>query len=143
MIRSLLYVSRRFGTNGDDMDVIDDIGQVSISRNAVLNVRGALVVTGHFFAQRLEGPPDSISTLMSSITRDPRHRDLRIVEDLDQRAARFKDWFLLRMNVSSYVENKIRLLFEAPKPDPHHVAAFGELMRRLTEGRRPGGMTVE
>lgn len=132
MTRSLLYVSCRFGADGDGMDAIDDIGRVSISRNARLNVRGALVVTSHFFAQRLEGPPEAIATLMRSIARDPRHRDLRIVEDLDQRTARFKDWFLLRMNVSSYVENRIKLLFETPRPDPHHVIALGELIRRLT-----------
>ena len=76
---SVLYVSRSLL----DINEIDDqlwaIVDVAQERNRRLEITGALVFTGTDFAQILEGPEESVASVMASILIDPRHDDISIM----------------------------------------------------------------
>ncbi|WP_408589948.1 BLUF domain-containing protein [Novosphingobium sp.] len=54
------------------------------ARNASLGVTGLLVWNGSGFLQLLEGPVRSVEQLMTSIGRDPRHRDITVVRKVNR-----------------------------------------------------------
>jgi hypothetical protein len=51
--------------------------EVATERNAALDVTGVLCFSGDHFAQVLEGPPEAVDELMTSIRADSRHKVLR------------------------------------------------------------------
>lgn len=77
---SLLYVTRSVIAPDDTATAVRAIVAVAQSRNADLNVTGALLFTGSHFAQILEGKAEAIGLLLASIRRDPRHRDIVVVD---------------------------------------------------------------
>ncbi|MGU3340708.1 BLUF domain-containing protein [Methylobacterium mesophilicum] len=83
MERSLLYVSRRLATPADVRDIVE----ASRSRNARLEVTGALVASRSRFAQILEGPRPGVEVLMDSIRSDPRHTGVEVLlfDDIERR----------------------------------------------------------
>lgn len=105
-MKSLLYVSRRseFGSREDDIDNIVDVSQ---SRNAALDVTGALVATPHHFAQIIEGPTDAIDALMTSIIRDRRHFDIVMAPSEQRDYREFVGWSLIYQGDSTYVSELI------------------------------------
>ena len=102
---SLLYVSiaapRLAKAN------LTEIVEVARSRNAALDVSGALVFTGDHFAQVLEGPEEAIDQLMGSILRDPRHSAVNVVERPQIEERRFARWSLAYSGPSLFVERHI------------------------------------
>ncbi len=69
-LHQLFYVSRATPKMSED---VQKIITVACAHNAPLHVTGALVFSGKFFAQVLEGRPEDLEALMCSIRRDPRH----------------------------------------------------------------------
>jgi hypothetical protein len=130
---SLLYVSQKLAT----LDEIAAIVEVSRARNAALDVTGALVASRNHFAQILEGPGDSIDALMTSISRDHRHRDVQILvyEDIEER--QFADWALAYNGSSYFVDGLIEVLANrtSATPVPYHlhrlIQGMSEFTRRL------------
>jgi hypothetical protein len=112
MISSLLYVSRSLLRQPDQAREIDDILAVARTRNADLNLTGALAFTETHFAQVLEGSRNAIDELMESIHRDWRHTDIQVtrVETLPER--RFPDWRMAYSGPSIFVTNRIKPLLE-------------------------------
>ena len=76
-MNALLYVSTRLYPAISEGHEVAGIIAVARSRNAALDVTGALVVTTDHYAQLLEGPPAALEQLLASIRRDPRHSDMR------------------------------------------------------------------
>jgi hypothetical protein len=112
MISSLLYVSRSLLRQPDEAREIDNILAVARTRNANLNLTGALAFTETHFAQVLEGSRSAIDELMESIRRDRRHTDIQVtrVETLPER--RFPDWRMAYSGPSIFVTNRIKPLLE-------------------------------
>jgi hypothetical protein len=112
MISSLLYVSRSLLRQPDQAREIDNILAVARTRNANLNLTGALAFTETHFAQVLEGSRSAIDELMESIRRDRRHTDIQVtrVETLPER--RFPDWRMAYSGPSIFVTNRIKPLLE-------------------------------
>lgn len=119
MERSLLYVSRRLATPADVRDIVE----ASRSRNARLEVTGALVASHSRFAQILEGPRPGVEVLMDSIRRDPRHTGVEVLlfDDIERR--RFSGWTLAYSGASVFVDKLIGTLTEraTARPDPPDV----------------------
>lgn len=65
------------------------------SRNRELGITGMLLFEDGCFLQTLEGPPAHIDLLWGAITRDPRHRDIRIMSEHISSARLFSDWDML------------------------------------------------
>lgn len=121
----------------DQADVeIKRIIEVSRGRNAALNVTGALVFTGAYFAQCLEGPEAHISSLMDSIRRDPRHQDVKVVGTSPIQERHFKSWSMAYHGPSMFIEQHISRFFEMGNADTHKDAA--KLLRLIKEFLKNG-----
>lgn len=92
-------------------------------RNAQLDLTGALIFTGTYFAQVLEGRTKDINEMMVSLQRDPRHDMITIVNQSPIAERRFCEWKMAYQGPSDFVSRHvIRLL--------HTV---GSEQRRATE----------
>jgi hypothetical protein len=89
---SLLYVSRAAFASGSADGNVAAILSAARERNAAVNVTGALLYLGGFFAQVLEGEPGDVNQLMIDILRDERHADVRIIEVGPIGERRFSNW---------------------------------------------------
>ena len=127
-IRCLLYVSESCLSWPEDAHRVDEIVTVARSRNEKLSLTGALIYTRTHFAQVLEGDGAAIDDVMTSITCDPRHRNLRTVADETIEARYFPDWTMAYSGPSFYVDRQIRpLLNQATDPARSRRAAAGLL----------------
>jgi hypothetical protein len=72
MFATWLYISTSvLGQNvGDEIAKIQSVAK---SRNPKLGLTGALIFSGHHFAQYLEGPDDGLKIMKTSICKDDRH----------------------------------------------------------------------
>lgn len=68
-------------------------------KNARLGITGHLLYADGVFTQCIEGPASSIETLWQSLSRDPRHENIVMVERGAVMARRFDGW---AMAFSSY-----------------------------------------
>ena len=130
---SLLYVSRSSATSADVRDIVE----TSRSRNARLQVTGALVASRSRFAQILEGPRSGVDALMDSIRRDARHTGVEVLSYDDLERRRFADWTLAYSGASVYVDGLIRALTERARAQPH-PADVRRLFRGIEEFARAG-----
>ena len=89
-----VYVSKCLVAEKDIEHSIEDIVEVGRSRNALLQITGALFFTGTHFAQLLEGPLGRIMALRSSIVADLRHENVVTVLDGRIEHRRFAGWSL-------------------------------------------------
>jgi hypothetical protein len=93
LFQSWLYASRSTLTGDHDLRVVE-IVERSRLKNSRLAITGALIFTGVFFAQYVEGPADSVESLKASILSDDRHTDVRTVATEFRAERRFSDWSL-------------------------------------------------
>lgn len=89
-IRSVMYVSRSL-INGQ-LGPLENLRQQCTARNANRQVTGALYYDNDVFCQILEGDEQTLTGLLDRIKADPRHRDFRILLDLDVPKRMFHDW---------------------------------------------------
>lgn len=92
MVCSLLYVSKTLLAPVQAEAALADIVSVSMARNAGLGITGALVATGAYFAQVLEGSPEAVAEIMRSISADPRHMRVKIIRQAKEEDRRFSAW---------------------------------------------------
>lgn len=70
------------------------VGQARL-RNRMLGVTGMLIYENRSFLQTLEGPPDKLEGLWSSIKQDVRHDHIEVLSEHIVPARVFSDWDLL------------------------------------------------
>jgi hypothetical protein len=122
MVYTLLYVSKTLLVFPGGEAEVAAIVAASQSRNAGLDVTGALISTGTYFAQLLEGPREGVEALMESINADPRHMQPRIIR-IAQEERRFPGWALVYAGYASVVDRHIAPLFSSlPPADAAHLA---------------------
>lgn len=61
-------------------------------KNASLNITGMLLFRDGFFMQALEGDPDDVNNLFSTIAKDARHRDVILIYNKPIKDRGFPDW---------------------------------------------------
>lgn len=108
----LLYVSEsRLLTNSAQFDV-EKLVEGARSRNLRLNITGALLYTGRFFAQRIEGPAEVVEMLIRDIKQNSRHHQVRVaqIEPLIHR--RFARWSMAYSGPSIFVEHHVEQIFQ-------------------------------
>ena len=93
----LIYLSRATEKLSlrDTMDLVE---QASV-KNERAEITGLLCYGGGFFLQVLEGDGDQISQTFCRIARDPRHRDVRLIDFSVVQTRRFDDWSLHLINL--------------------------------------------
>lgn len=92
-VQRLIYVSVAM-TRVPSQTAIDllAITETSMKRNATLSVTGALLFVGGFYLQVLEGGAKAVHSVFSSIKRDDRHTNIRLLQDEPVRSRQFSDW---------------------------------------------------
>jgi len=130
-IPSLLYISTSLLDDHSQQQECDAIVSCALSRNADLNVTGALVFTGENFAQFLEGPQDALDDLMISIKKDKRHCDIKLVAVEQVAVRRFADWSLAYAGTSMFVARQIKQLL-APKNELPRSSQIIQLMQAFS-----------
>lgn len=91
-IESWLYTSRSLM-----IDYVQELGslvETSRRRNEALGVTGAMIFTGTYFAQFIEGSPAAIAEVKASIEADHRHAEVRTVPHAQTGERRFAAWTL-------------------------------------------------
>jgi hypothetical protein len=140
VFRSLLYVSESLLEGPSAVAQIDAIVDVSRFKNKILDISGALLCTSESFAQILEGEHDSIDELMESIHRDPRHRKIIVLFDVEIDRRRFDGWSLAYAGPSTYVAKQIapHLRARSDAGDGVMVSQLVRLLRQFVRGAVAG-----
>lgn len=102
-IYKVIYCSRSL-IRGDRRERDAEISQiltVARANNRRHGITGALLYNYGYFAQAIEGPVDAVMNALERIQKDPRHRDVSVVECAfgDQRD--FPDWSMARAQSES------------------------------------------
>jgi hypothetical protein len=102
MLIRLLYASRALAKIDDAM--IESILERSRSHNTEHGITGVLCIHegGDVFLQALEGGRVAVNQLYADIVRDPRHRDVTLLDYAEVDARRFASW---RMGIVDF--NKV------------------------------------
>lgn len=138
-IVSVLFVSRSLLGRAEYAREFDSIVATTMRNNDGLKLSGAIVSTGGWFAQLIEGPEDSVDMMIARIAADPRHRDMRIVCRSCRRDRRLPAWRVAYAGPSRFVETAIQSVAEATDDTDEHRARVARLLAIVTGlGRVPG-----
>ena len=132
-LKSVLYVSRASLPPEDTMLSVEALVGEARRRNQALHITGALIFTGHHFAQLVEGPAEQVDRLMASIMQDSRHRSVRQFDEQPADRRLFPEWSLAYSGPSTYVDRHVRELFAIHHDDlPRAREELIELLTSLS-----------
>jgi hypothetical protein len=89
-LSSLMYVST--AVPGTDAAAVERILQTAARHNPGRNLTGALLAYAGHFLQVIEGPQADVNALYQRIERDPRHRNVRLLDFGPLARRRFEGW---------------------------------------------------
>ncbi len=90
LVKRIIYCSQ-----ATDAFTPDDLIALLVAarhRNEPLGLTGLLLYSNQSFLQVLEGDDDAVADVYASITRDPRHTNIRLLMDEEIPARLFPDW---------------------------------------------------
>ncbi|MDP1530368.1 BLUF domain-containing protein [Rhodoferax sp.] len=128
MLVRLLYASRAVDTSSE---AIESILHQSRDHNPSTGVTGVLCYGGGIFLQALEGGRMAISQLYGHIQRDPRHKDVVLLQYEEISERRFSGWTMGEVNMNRI--NAAILLKYAEKPELDPYSASGSVSMALLE----------
>jgi hypothetical protein len=115
-----IYISRSCISSADLKSEITAIVEQSRVKNVKLDITGALVFDGTYFAQLVEGPETNVRALRAAIESDARHQDVRTVLDNAATKRALPNWSLAYSGRSLVISRAIRRAlrdFEQGQPD--------------------------
>lgn len=135
---SLLYVSKTLVPPADCAAELASIVALSRVYNAMNGISGALLSTGTYFVQVLEGSQEAVEALMERIYADPRHMRVKTIR-VAQEERRFAAWSLAYESSETFVDRHIAPFFStmAGGASAHLATRLLELMEKLA--RMPAG----
>ena len=71
------------------------------SNNARVDITSCLLYGSGNFLQLLEGPREQVQATFSKISRDDRHRDIRLLLDADRERCTFNTWWMAFFNLET------------------------------------------
>jgi hypothetical protein len=77
---------------------LGDLFSIASAKNKRLNITGALLISGDWFAQTLEGDEDAVRALFATIERDGRHEHISILEDQTVPGRVIAQWAMARVS---------------------------------------------
>ncbi|KNZ31335.1 MAG: blue light sensor protein [Methylibium sp. NZG] len=120
MLVRLMYASR--ATEAVNTEALSAILRKCTANNPAAGVTGVLCFSGSIFLQVLEGGRSQVSALYNKITRDPRHRDVVLLnyEEISERS--FAGWAMGQVNMSRLNPALLLKYSEAAVLDPYSVS---------------------
>jgi Sensors of blue-light using FAD len=118
MLVRLLYASRSAAEI--DEALVAAILERSRRHNAEAGITGVLCHSspGNVFLQLLEGGRAAVNQLYAGIVRDPRHRDVTLLDYAEITERRFATWRMGRVNLNRVNQGSILRFSEAATLDP-------------------------
>ena len=123
MLVRLLYASR--ATDEIDDALVASILERSHGYNSEHGITGILCTytEGDVFLQVLEGGRAAVNELYASIVRDPRHRQVTLLDYAEVTERRFASWRMGRVNLNRVNQGSILRFSESPVLDPFTMSA--------------------
>jgi len=97
---------------------------VARSKNKRLSITGALLISGDWFAQALEGDEEAVRALFATIERDSRHERISVLEDRTVPGRVFGRWAMARVSADG-------------EPDIPLIAGAGGIIPAAGRGATP------
>jgi len=119
MLVRLLYASRAIDGRPE---TIESILHECRSRNPSGGITGVLCYGGGIFLQAIEGGRMAISQLYNQIQRDPRHKDVILLQYEEISERRFAGWTMGEVNMSRINASILLKYAEKPELDPYSVS---------------------
>ncbi len=119
MLVRLLYASRAVDTSPS---AIEDILAQARQHNPTCGITGILCYGGGIFLQAIEGGRMAVSDLFGHIQKDPRHKDVVLLnfEEISER--RFGGWTMGQVNLLKLNHSILLKYSEKPELDPYSVS---------------------
>jgi hypothetical protein len=127
MLVRLLYASR--AAKEIDDALVASILESSQKHNAENGITGILCTysQGNVFLQVLEGGRGAVNTLYEAIVRDPRHRDVTLLDYAEIKERRFANWRMGSVNLNRVNLGTILRFSERPVLDPFSLSGQATL----------------
>ena len=128
MLVRLLYASRAVDSSAD---AIAGILAHSRQYNPTSGITGILCYGGGIFLQAIEGGRSAVSELYGHIQRDPRHKDVVLLDFEEISERRFGGWTMGTVNLLKLNHSILLKYSEKPELDPY--SASGKVSLALLE----------
>ncbi len=96
----LMYRSRDRLPVEDRETELGDLFATARSNNKKRNITGALLLSGHWFVQVLEGAETDLRPLFTSIQKDPRHSDVEVLYEGPADERIFAHWSMAKVAIA-------------------------------------------
>jgi hypothetical protein len=96
-LHQLVYIS--VAVEKFDQEKLVEILDVAKQNNSHLNITGSLLYDGGRFIQLLEGERTSITSLFDKISKDPRHKSVRLLYLAETSIRLFPNWSMNMVNL--------------------------------------------
>lgn len=133
VVRRFAYVSRSRLPRERIPAELARIASKSADANGVRDITGALVSSGRYFAQIVEGPASAVESLKSQLLKDDRHEKIVVLREEDALTRRFHGWSLVYNGQASYVDNLLARLHQG-EAEEHDVSGLAHFMAELATG---------
>ena len=95
---------------------VEDILAESVKRNEQCGITGLLAYDQFNFMQVLEGEEEAVNKLYLSITGDPRHQDVRLIQYEQIEKRQFEDWAMALAKLPEVPGKYINKLYGGFRP---------------------------
>ena len=119
MLVRLLYASRAVDSSAPAIEAI--LAQ-SRAHNTSCGITGILCYGGGVFLQAIEGGRAAVSDLYGHIQRDPRHKDVVLLDYEEISERRFGGWTMGQVNLTKVHSSILLRYSERPELDPYAVS---------------------
>jgi Sensors of blue-light using FAD len=112
---------------------------VARTKNKRLGITGALLISGDWFAQTLEGGEDAVRALFAIIERDGRHESISVLEDQTVPGRVFARWAMARVSADGepdipLIANTDGIVPAAGRSATPEQESILDVMREATRG---------
>ena len=114
------------------MTALEDILPVAHAGNARWCITGVLGFTGRTYVQLLEGPAESLDSLLERLRSDPRHTDLRVLARGPAAERLVPGWSMARIDLT-LLEAEVTALLETGDGEGLAALLAGLVRRGETE----------
>mgnify|MGYP000442049530 CR=1 FL=1 len=100
MVRQMVYTSRLTVPLAKRAAFLSEISDTSLRKNPPRGITGGLLIASDLVVQFVEGPQDSISTLMATLRADERHAGIEVVHDAVSAERNMPEWAMAVRDVT-------------------------------------------
>ena len=120
MLVRLLYVSR--SVKPETAEETESILNSSREHNISHGITGVLCFGGGIYLQAIEGGRHQVNALYSQIIKDPRHKDVVILDYQEITERRFGGWTMGQVRIDKLNPSIVLKYSETPELDPYSVS---------------------